>query len=143
MVIIAFSLAIVAARPIFSGERRIQAEPEAQHGRLGYLLNLELQGSQTRMDSAADIDDYIGTEDLPAGDDWYVALVDADGNNISTEPIGNPYHLFPHVSANQAVPLTVTIPRFDGLTEVIILNQSREDVFRIYIDDSFRQYALA
>jgi hypothetical protein len=132
-----------APHPIDGSDPMIQANAEARNGRLGYLINLKLQSGRLLMDSEAEIDNYIENKHLVAEDDWYVILLNAAGKSIGARPIGNPYRLFPHVSADQEFPLTVKIPLLEGLAAVVIQNQSIQEMIRIPIDHSFKTRAKA
>jgi hypothetical protein len=128
------------------GSARGQTTPmnrDSQATRLGYLISLKVQNGRMELVSAADIDNYIENKHLAAEDDWAALLFDAAGNCIGTRLIQNPFHIFPHVSADQEFPLTVKIPRLDGLSWVSIYDQSRQEMLKIPIDDSFRKAATA
>jgi hypothetical protein len=138
----AFSLSGVVQPPA-PGGRIVRFGTEAQRGRLGYLINLKVRNGQVRLVSAADIDNYIESKQLATENDWYALLLDSAWNCIGARLVGNPFHLFPKVSADQEFPLTVKLPRLEDLAAVAICNEARQEVLWIPIDDSFKRSATA
>ena len=137
-----FSISGIAQPPSSSG-RLIQFSPEAQRGRLGYLINLKVQSGHLQLVSAADIDNYAESKHLATEDDWYALFFNSAWNCIGTKVIGNPFHLFPKFSTDQEFPLTVKIPRLEGLAAVAIYNQFRQEMLWIPVDDSLKRSAAA
>jgi hypothetical protein len=138
----AFSLSGVEQPPA-PGGRIIQFGTEAQRGHLGYLINLKVQSGQVRLVSAADIDNYVESKQLATEDNWYALLLNSAWKCIGAKVVGNPFHLFPHFSADQEFPLTMKIPRLEDLAAVAICNEVRQEVLWIPIDDSFKKSAAA
>ena len=121
------------------------AEPQSGDpaGRQGYLLNLEVLDSGTRLLSAADIDNYMENKHLLAEDDWLLLLLNEAGEGIGSKRIGNPGRFSPILSREQRLPFTIKVPRMAGLAAVVIYNQHREEQLRIPVDSPFRTKAAA
>jgi hypothetical protein len=121
------------------------AEPQSGDpaGRQGYLLNLEVLDSGTRLLSAAEIDNYMENKHLLAEDDWLLLLLNEAGEGIGSKRIGNPGRFSPILFPEQRLPFTIKVPRMAGLAAVVIYNQHREEQLRIPVDSPFRTKAAA
>jgi hypothetical protein len=139
---LARSIALPSALPRVA-QRDISLAADQPGVRPGYLLTLELQSGSLRLTSEADIDNYRDNRHLAADDDWLVVLGNEAGESIGGRRLTHPGHLFPHVSADQRFPMTVTIPRLDGLAIVTVVDEQQQEWIRIPIDDQFRARAAA
>jgi hypothetical protein len=132
----------MGATPWFPSQPAGQATgASAQIMRQGYLITLELLNGKMRLVAAADIDNYLENRFLSADDDWFLILFNEAGESIGTQRLHNPWHFSPIVSADQAMPLVVKIPRLAGLSAVVVYDQYRQEQLRIPIENSFRSAA--